>query len=372
MGEKNNRHRPRQRVLDALSHRQPSRVPFSWNFGPTPEMKMHMQAFMVEKGVSWDIFAQEVDDVLQVSPEYIGSPLPDHTDIWGISRNPQYYPGGSYNEISHYPLAGIRNPESIKAYRWPDPEAYAYGVFRDEILKADPDNRKAKKLAINVCGNPFEIYCWMTGLEESMVNLALHPELVHSAMDCITTYFETRIRLALERTVDLIDVLYFADDLGGQQNLLMSLKTYRKLIKPYHQRLFNKAHKLAPHASVMYHSDGAVFDILPDLIDAGIHVLEAVQIDSAGMDPKRLKMIYGDKLSFHGGISVQKLLPFAKPETVVAECRELVSIFGAHGGYIAAPTHAIQVGTPPENVLGMLYAVLGEHFYSKALEIARL
>ena len=174
------------------------------------------------------------------------------------------------------------------------------------------------------------------------------------------------MRRTLAQVGDLVDILYFADDLGGQQNLLMSLKTYRKTIKPYHTRLFSLAHQLAPHASVMFHSDGAVFDVLPDLLDAGINVLEAVQTDTAGMDPLRLKTTFGDTLCFHGGISVQKLLPFSDPL-----CRNMVSIFGKGGGYIAAPSHAIQVGTPTENIFAMLRGVLGEGEVEQALDRIR-
>ena len=142
------------------------------------------------------------------------------------------------------------------------------------------------------------------------------------------------------------------------------------MIKPYHSQLFALAHEIAPHAAVMFHSDGAVFDILPDLLDAGIDVLEAVQVDTAGMEPQRLKTAYGNDLSFHGGISVQNLLPFADPPDIEQTCHDLVDIFGKGGGYIAAPSHAIQVGTPLENVLAMLHAVLGEEDYTHALDTA--
>ena len=152
----------------------------------------------------------------------------------------------------------------------------------------------------------------------------------------------------------------------------MSRKTYRENLQPYHRRLFGLAKQMAPHASVMLHSDGAVFDILPDLIEIGLEVLEAVQVDAGGMDPQRLKDTYGDQLCYYGGISVQALLPQADEEIVFAECQRLVQAFGEGGGYIAAPTHAIQVGTPPENVLAMLRAVLGEDDYRLALEEARL
>lgn len=363
---------PRQRVLDALAHIEPHRVPFAWNFGPTPEMTKVMVSTMAAQSLDWHAFAKNLDDIRQVFPRTIGPALLPHFDIWGIERGSQSYGTGAYDEIVRYPLAGIHDVSWIRSYPWPDPEAYDYDNFRDEVLASDPADRKARKLAINVCGNPFEIYCWMTGLEESLMNLILYPDVVHTAMAQITTYFAERLRITLDKAGDVLDILYFADDLGGQQNLLMSTKTYRAMLKPYHARLFRLAHEMAPHAKVMFHSDGAVFDILPDLLDAGIDVLEAVQIDTAGMNPLRLKTVFGDSLCFHGGISVQDLLPNADPVTVIRVCRELVNVFGSGGGYIAAPSHAIQVGTPPENVLAMLRAVLGDEDYYKAVSEAKI
>jgi uroporphyrinogen decarboxylase len=360
-------HSPRERVLDALKHKQPERVPFSWNFGPTPEMEYKLRMTMLAQSVDWHAFAKDVDDIRQVSPRYIGPELTQHIDIWGIERKIQPYGEGTYDEIARYPLAGMQDLAWLKSYPWPDPYAYDYERFRDEVIEADPDGLKACKMAINVCGNPFEIYCWMTGLAEALINVLLYPDIVHAAMQRITAFFEIKLRRALEKVSDLVDILYFADDLGGQQNLLMSLKIYRKLIKPYHVQLFSLAHKLAPHAAVMFHSDGAVFNVVPDLIDAGIDILEAVQIDAAGMDPQRLKATFGDKLSFHGGISVQNLLPLANRLTINHVCRKLIDVMGKGGGYIAAPSHAIQVGTPPENVFAMLQAVLGEKGYDQVL-----
>jgi uroporphyrinogen decarboxylase len=335
-------------------------------------MRDVLRAHMLSNSVDWDKLAEIVDDVVQVSPRYIGPELPAYTDIWGIQRRQQSYGDGTYDEIAVYPLAGVKNVSRLHNYPWPDPDAYDYKHFREEMSEIDPEGRKARKMAINVCGNPFEIYCWMTGLEEAMVNLALYPVIVHTAMDYITQFFEDRLRWSLSEARDLVDILYYADDLGGQQNLLMSLRTYRKMIKHYHARLFDLGHQLAPHAYVMYHSDGAVFDILPDLLDAGIDVLEAVQTDTAGMDPRRLKQVFGEKLSFHGGISVQNLLPFSHPGKVRKECQSLVNIFGKGGGYIAAPSHAIQVGTPVENVHAMLCAVLGERDYNLAIELSKV
>ncbi len=372
---------PRRRVLRALAHEAPEadrrggRVPFSWNFGPTPEMTAEMARYMAARGIDWQTLRDAVDDVRQVAPVYVGPALPSGTDVWGIRRRSHSYGTGAYDEIAHHPLAGLRDHAALDDVPWPDSGAYDYTELREQALVAaqgpkGQDRTYAVKAAISLCGNPFEIYCWMTGLEEALVNVLLYPQLVRAALERITTYFATTLRLALTHVGDLVDILYFADDLGGQQGLLMSPRAYREVLKPYHAELFRVAKDLAPTAAVMFHTDGAVFDILPDLIDAGVEVLEAVQVDAEGMEPARLKAAYGDDLTFHGGIAVQSLLPNADAVTVEAECRRLVEILGEGGGYIAAPTHAIQVGTPPENVLAMLRAVLGETDYGAALTVA--
>jgi len=340
--------------------------------GLTPEMWVTLEKYLAEKGLSWRKLRSIVEDVRTVRSTYIGPELPPRIDIWGIERKRQSYGQGSYNEIAFYPLAGVMTPAELESYPWPDPGAYDYDNLREQLLSADPEGFKARRLFIDTCGNLFEIYCWMTGLQNALENVLLKPDLVHAALEKITDFFEARMRRTLACCADLVNICYFGDDLGGQKNLLMSRKTYREILQPYHRRLFSLAKEMAPHASVMLHSDGAVFDILPDLIDAGLDVLEAVQIDAEGMDPQRLKDSYGECLCFHGGISVQSLLPRADEETVFAECQRLVEVFGKDGGYIAAPTHAIQVGTPPKNVLAMLRAVLGEADYQAALESARL
>lgn len=113
----------------------------------------------------------------------------------------------------------------------------------------------------------------------------------------------------------------------------------------------------------MYHSDGAVTEAVPGLIEMGIDVLEALQFNAHGMDPGFLKATYGDRLSFHGGICVQKTLPFGSPDDVKKEVLERIRVLGKGGGYILAPSHAIQAGTPPENVVALFETAANETAY---------
>ena len=358
---------PRERILAALRHEAPDRVPFTWGFGPTPEMAATLRAHLAPQGVDWNVLQALTDDKIHVAPAYRGPSCADPgLGLWGIRVRSADYGTGHYEEFTDFPLAGTVDLKALDAYPWPDPNGFDYAGLAATL---PADRTKAIQFS---AGNPFELYCWMTGLEEALVNLLTEPELVRRALEHITDFLEARLRRTLMATAGRIDLVFLADDLGTQQNLLMSREAYRAVLQPFHRRLVDAVRQCAPQAFCLLHSDGAVFDIIPDLLDAGIDALEAVQTDAAGMDPARLKRAYGARLSFQGAISVQHLLLHGDSETVARECGKLVSILGAGGGYIAAPSHAIQVGTPPANVVAMLRTVLGGDEFDRAMRESRL
>jgi len=360
---------PRERVLAALRHTQPDRVPFSYGFGPTGEMGQTLTVELARRGLAWPRLRAATDDVVQVDPPYIGPPLEAGMDIWGVRWRPMSYGGGTYSEIGTPPLAGATSVEQVRRHPWPRVEDFDYAALTRQIdAAAAGQPRKAIRCT---AGNPFEWYTWMTGMEVALSNLIDRPAVVLAAMEHITDFWDARLRRVLAAAGGRIDLLFFADDLGGQQGPLMSPTAYRRFIQPFHRRLFTTARQLAPESRRMFHSDGSAAAMIPDLLDAGIDVLEAVQIECADMEPEALKRLYGDRLSFHGAISVQQLLPHATAAAVAAQCRHLVAVLGQGGGYIAAPSHAIQYGTPVDNVLAMLQAVLGEDDYQQALAQAR-
>ena len=361
---------PRDRVLAALAHRHPDRVPFAWGFCMTPEMQATMVAWCADRRLDWARLRAAAGDTVGIGPPYAGPPVPNGNEfigIWGIRTMEADYGSGVYQEFTDFPLGGLTHPDQLADHPWPDPGDYDYDALPDVIERANPNGERAVQY---FALNPFEIYCWMTGLEEALVNLLTNPDLVRRALDHITGFGVERLERTLAAAEGRIDIVFFADDMGSQAGLLMSREVYREVLQPYHRRLTEAARRCAPHAHRMIHSDGAVFDVVPDFIDAGFDVLEAVQTDATGMDPDRLKGAYGDALSFHGGISVQQLLPHADTAAVTSKCRRLVEVLGNGGGYIAAPSHAIQAGTPPGNVMAMLEAVLGPEDFASAVEAA--
>jgi uroporphyrinogen decarboxylase len=205
-------------------------------------------------------------------------------------------------------------------------------------------------------GNIFETAWYMRGFERMFEDMLLNPELATGIMERVTDFYIEHTRKMLEVADGAVDLVFTADDIGGQQGLLMSLQMWKNGIKPHHVRLNKVIHEFG--AKVVYHSDGSIMNAVPGLIEMGIDVLQALQFDAVGMDPDKLKGMYGDRLCFEGGISVQHTLPFGTVEDVRREVTQRMSVLGANGGYIIGPSHAIQAGTPPENIVTMFDAVV--------------
>lgn len=363
---------PRHRIREALAHRGGAGTPFSWGFGPTAEMQEELRHHCAACGLAWERLRDAVDDRRWAQLPWTGVPRCDgevSIDEWGIRRKIVSHGAGSYGEFSGFPLQEATVAADLDRHGWPAPSGWDVAGLRQRILAADPSRQRACELA---GGNPFELYCWLTGLEQAMANLIENPQLVEDAMTRITSILDARLRSALVQAGDQIDLVFLADDLGSQESLLLSRPMYRRFIQPHHRKLIASVRELAPQAKVLFHSDGAVFDILPDLVDAGIDCLEAVQTDAGGMQPERLKERWAGRLAFHGAISVQQVLPRGTTASVAAECRRLDGILGVGGGWIAAPSHAVQIGTPPANVLAMLEAILGPARWAAALNASRV
>jgi len=339
---------PRERVIDALNHREPERVPFALRTY-TAETRAAMDAYLKPTGTDFGSLVRAVSDVRSTGPEYIGPEFPPQTDYWGLKYKTFSYGTGEYQEFDVQPLAGIETVEAMDAYPWADPDWFDYQGLREKIRREGEDGKYA--ILAGKC-YPFERFTWMTGMEETMMKLILNPEVVHRAFGHITDFFCEYARRILEAAGDVIDMFFTADDVGSQNGPLISPQTYRDMIMPYHKRIHDVIHGFG--TTTVYHTDGSVVDLLPDLIEAGVDFQEAVQVDAAGMDPEVLKSRFGDVLGFHGGVSVQQVLPRCSVDEVRAEVAKLKRVFGAGGGYICAPTHAIQVGTPCENVIAMI------------------
>jgi uroporphyrinogen decarboxylase len=186
------------------------------------------------------------------------------------------------------------------------------------------------------------------------MDLVMHPEIVHYALDQLFDFaYESTTRI-YEAIPGRVNISYVAEDFGSQESLLFSPKQIRTFFIPRMKRMIDLAHSAGAYA--FFHSDGAVRPILPDMIAAGIDVLNPIQWRCVGMARAGLKRDFGDDLIFHGAVDNQQTLPFGTQDDVRAEVAANIEILGAGGGYIIAPCHNIQANTPPENVVAMYEA----------------
>lgn len=340
----------RERVRLALDHQETDRIPIAMVCaGINPPAYRDLSVYLQrERGLTVEQYLHPLLDIKAVGPAYIGPSLTKGEDIWGVVREPVSYGSGEYHEICHYPLADARTVDDLARHRWPSPDWFDYSVLPDRIAAAQSDGEYCLMVAN---GNIFETSWYMRGFERMLMDLALDPELPGAIMERVCGFYVEFFRRVLSAGEGRIDLVFTADDIGGQEGLLMSLSMWEEHIKPHHVRLNQVIHEFG--AKVIYHSDGSVMQAVPGLIDMGIDVLQALQFDARGMDPVALKTLYGDRLCFEGGISVQRTLPFGTPEEVAAEVRERVAVLGRGGGYILGPSHAIQAGTPPANIVAM-------------------
>lgn len=345
----------RERIKLALAHQETDLVPMHYHYLNLP-VKIKLQEYLgLPSLAAVEIYLKKYSDIQGFDLDYIGphdreKMLPDrkYRDIWGVVREPVSYGAGSYDEICHYPLGNIENIGELSNFIWPEPAWWRYDNLDQKIKEINKEGRAV--LAAN--GNIFESSWYMRGFEKMLMDLIEQPELANAIMTKVTDYFIAYFRNMLQAARGQIDIVFTADDLGAQEGLLMSRDLWTKMIKPHHIRLNRALHEF--DVAVMYHTDGAVMEIIPDLIDMGIDILQPLQFDAKGMDPERLKTLYGDRLCFYGGVSVQKTLPFGTVQDVQREVADRKKVLGANGGYILAPSHAIQAGTPPENIVAFL------------------
>jgi uroporphyrinogen decarboxylase len=158
---------------------------------------------------------------------------------------------------------------------------------------------------------------------------------------------------ALVEGGDFVSAIVEADDMAGQNGMLISLQTYRNIVKPRHKKLFDFI-KSRTRAKIFFHSCGAVRKVIPDLIDAGIDVLNPVQVSAAGMDSAELKREFGKYITFWGGaVDSQNVLETGSVQQVKDDVRRRIEDLAPGGGFVFAPVHNIQCTVPPENVAAL-------------------
>jgi uroporphyrinogen decarboxylase len=375
----------RRRVEVALAHREPDRVPF--DLGGTTVTGIHQQAYrnlrrylgLPDQPAVLDHMHQQlarVDDELKARLKVdvwglMPRPVPGATrpswtegdyhkwrDEWGIEW---WMPiqGGLYYDMRRHPLAGARAVADLERFPWPDPEHPA----RFEGMSQRADELLNQRQVAYVLGRSstglFEQALWLRGFETFFCDLVQNVAFAEALLDKVCELKMRYWAKALQTVGPNVLIVSEADDLASQNACLLSPRLYRQLIKPRHQRLFAfiKNHAQAP-VKIFFHSCGAVGPLLPDLIEAGIDILNPVQVSARGMDTRQLKRQFGDVLTFYGGgVDTQQVLPHGTPQQVRDEVRRRIDDLAPGGGFIFAAVHNIQADVPPQNIMAMWEAL---------------
>jgi len=410
----------RERVLAAIEHREPDRVPI--DFGAMRSTGIMAVAYnnllkrlghKERKVRMYDLVQQlaipdrDIQDRFQVDAADLGhlvsSPasrwkewkLPDSspalvpswfeptfnssTSSWEVSDGEGHILGVQpegclYIEQAYYPLKGFPHPRNAREIKeamgkviWkslPSPpwdragEPGYWKWLKKQCAGARSSTDRA--IMIGFGGNFLEWLNFLYSMEESLILLASDRKEAARILDLILEIHLEGLENVLQAVGDNVDIIQMGDDLGSQQSTLISPAMYRELIKPRHQRLFRYI-KDNSSLKIFLHSCGSIAGVLGDLIDCGIDIINPVQTGAGGMEPAFLKREFGKDVTFWGGgCETQGVLHHGTPEEVERMVRERIEIFAPGGGFVFNQIHNIMANIPPENVLAMFEAA-GKH-----------
>jgi uroporphyrinogen decarboxylase len=337
----------KERVWKALQHRRTDFIPYQVDF--TGQEHDRVAAFMKDDGFERKIrgHLERANFSGPVGPETErpGFFRDDFGVVWnktGVDRDI-----GMMNELL------IKGPDMV-SYGFPVlDEALAHQRFR-ALVENGEDTFKIGRLSMAL----FERAWSLRGMENLLCDMLQEPAFVDELLEKITDYNLRIIDIGL--SYPEIDGFYFGDDWGQQTpGLIMGRKNWRRFLMPHLKKMFERIK--AKGRFVIQHSCGNILELYPDLIEIGLDVHNTFQPEI--YDIVKVKREFGKDLSWWGGISTQRLLPFASPEAVRDETIRIMRIVGEGGGYIAAPTHYIPSDVPPENVLAMVDVFMHQEKY---------
>ncbi len=325
----------RQRVIATINHQQPDKIPYAIGF--TQKAHQKMADFYSDPD-----FAVNLGNCLTwLNTEPAGSWKEVATNIW----EDQF--GVYWDRTIDKDIGNVCNqlvtPETLNDYILPDPDEPSRYANYDQILSQSDE-------AFTLTNLGFSLYerAWtLTGMENLMMAMITDKKFVHALMDRILEFNLGVIENVCSYNVD---AMIFGDDWGMQNGLQMGAKLWREFIYPRIKQMY--ALVKSKDKFIFIHSCGKVDEVFPELIEIGLDVFNPFQPEV--MDVFEMKRRYGDTLTFYGGISVQKTLPYGTVTEVKDEVKQLLEIVGKNGGYIASPSHSIPGDAKPENIDAMI------------------
>lgn len=368
---------PRERVLRALNHQEPDRVPIDLggtiisSITKTSYLDLKRYLGMPIEDIKMLDCVQQLpyvpDDLLErFGVDFRMVQLPSATapglkifqegdyyafiDRWG-SKLHMPKQDGLYFDWVEFPFTEP-TMESLDHYRFPrpdPPELIAQLRKQARYLSENTDYAIVGTAIIG--GGIFEQPARTMGMENFLMSLVTAPKFADRLMEQITDLYIESCNNYLDQLGQYLDVFTYWDDVNTQDGWMIAPELYREMIKPKQRRLVEQIRKKT-NAKIFFHGCGAVYDLIPDLIDIGFDILNPVQVSAVGMDTKKLKREFGKDIVFWGGgVDTQRVLPFGSAQEVADEVKRRIDDLAPGGGFVFAAVHNIQAFVPPENIV---------------------
>lgn len=364
---------PRQRFDAVVNHREPDRVPIDWG---RHVGSIHRNGYLALKAYLDDPDLRNQDAVLDrmvqniypdekllrrfdvdfrwLEPHWIDVKEVEgedaYIDMWGITWVKML---NSYS-LSRSPLADAAIAD-LDAYPWPDPHNPAIWAGLGERAKWLHENTDYVIVADSIKGGLLTKALQICGYMRFFSALAGELDFAEAVLDKLLWFYKEAWSGYMKEVGPYVQMVYFTDDIGAQNNMMISPPLFRRLIKPRLAALFDHIKGLG-EVKLSYHTDGSVVPVIQDIVEMGVDILNPIQTSAMGMDTYWMKEEFGDRLVFHGAIDVQQMLPFSTPAQVRYDVAKRIWDLGRGGGYILSTCHDIGEDVPPANVIAMFEA----------------
>ncbi len=346
----------KQRVLSAIKRQETDRVPMDFSANSTTMQRLMQEMSVNSHRELLKFLSVDIIDIRGVvEPVYRGPVAYEKNlgngvieDFRGWRTRIEDTASGPERMYCEFVLKEASGIEEFEKHIWPSADWFDFTQMYEGI-------EQWKDFAVMASGaSIWQHPSFLRSLDRLLMDLVIDPELAGYLLDKYTDFYTDYFDRMFSACKGTIDILRIADDLGMQDRLLISPELFDKY-------LFNRLKKIVDMAKsydvkVMFHSCGAIFPLIGRLIEAGIDILDPVQVRAKDMDPGKLKKDFGDKICFHGSIDTQYLLPHGSVEEVKNTVNEMVGILANGGGFILAPSHVLQNDVPAENIAALYQA----------------
>lgn len=356
---------PRERILAAFNHEKPDRTPTDGWFHPVIRERLKeycgtdqwsdVEDFLGIEGWSSAGVSVEIPEFEaqaterpggKEGPEAIWLDERTYKNKWGVVH--RFGEGDWYQERIAGPLEKAETPDDILAYKFPTADNIR---ARDNYAEVVQQRKDQGLFVVAGTSNPYKNAWLLRGMENILADYLINQELLEALYDKLYGLFKEICLTAARAKVDMMKVV---GDLAMQDRIVMGPEPWRKIDKPRMADVIQSCKEVNPDMYFFIHSDGNNTDLMDDFVEIGFDVINPIQPEC--MDPVEVKKRWGDKITIHGGVSLQRTLPDGTTDEVREEVEELIRNCGYDGGLVVFPSNVIQPDTPLENVIACFHA----------------